>query len=513
MSYAIIGVVTLLFIVFVVLSAKTWHWVNIVFLVLVFLVGLAASLTMSHVTRLRSNEILQLQRNEKLADELQRQADEAVFGPWDSLDYGEDSLRRWTEDLQTEMAGRGRVWNSGQVEVQENNRLFKFAGVATDAVAANPNSMQDLLLQVFADVTIGDQTLPIKYIGAFRVIAQTNESAALEPVFVMDAKEYAEPSTTWTLFEKMPADRRDAFRRMAGIPEDAFDLEKSPAEIQKTITEYREKLVNEYLPAQSTFGFDLNDPAQAARYEAIIDRYAFDGVSLGQIENWIESQASNRANTRFDPLPEEVFVVYIFNKKSNRSYQVDAAGNLNLNTDGLFTPLGHMVDPSLHAGTDIQFEKDDVVWIDQLTADGYQRGANEQVPPFRQLEDVTETARVFVRQVRDFPFLLGDLTQQTKELAEEVARTQENNAKTQNADQDSLAQIALRDDHITKLREDRDRLAKDLEQIRNRASELKLQQEESKQRIKQIQVAIQDLHSQIMGNAISIPSDSTTPAK
>jgi hypothetical protein len=324
---------------------------------------------------------------------------------------------------------------------------------------------------------------------------------------VADTQEYSAPSSTWTLFEKMPADRRDAFRRVVGIPEDAFSLDKSSEDVQKTVTEFREKLINEYLPA-SILGIDTNDAKQAARYESLIDRYSFDGVTLGQIETWIESQGENRINTRFDPLPEEVFVVYKFNKKSNRVYQVDAAGNLNLSTDGAFTPLGHAVDRSLHAGTDIQFEKDDVVWIDQLTAEGYLRGANDLVQPFPQLEDVTEIARVFVRQVRDFPFLLSNLTQQARELTEEIARVQENNEKTRKAEQDAQSQITLRDDHINKLREDRDRLAQDLEVIRNRAADLVLQQEESEKRIEQIKVAIEELHSQIMAGAVSIPGDS-----
>jgi hypothetical protein len=117
-----------------------------------------------------------------------------------------------------------------------------------------------------------------------------------------------------------------------------------------------------FLPA-ATLGFD----PQSKEYEELVDRYAFDGMSLGKIQNWIDQNTAGRKSTRFEPLPEEVFVQYRFNKKSSKSYQVDANGSVE--NDGLFTPLGQAVDPALHAGKEVEFAEGDTVLVDKKSVD------------------------------------------------------------------------------------------------------------------------------------------------
>ena len=55
------------------------------------------------------------------------------------------------------------------------------------------------------------------------------------------------------------------------------------------------------MPPES-FGLSLDQPEQAAKYEAIIDRFAFDQMRLADINKWItdhkESTDSMRRSTR-----------------------------------------------------------------------------------------------------------------------------------------------------------------------------------------------------------------------
>ena len=58
MTYAIIGIAFVLLVVFAVLAARnTWHWINSVFLVLTFIVGVGAAVKTSEVYQERTADM------------------------------------------------------------------------------------------------------------------------------------------------------------------------------------------------------------------------------------------------------------------------------------------------------------------------------------------------------------------------------------------------------------------------------------------------------------------------
>jgi len=486
MSYAIIGIVFLLLVFFAVVAARnTWHWVNSVFLILTFIVGVGAVTTMSKVYKERKADMQDAQRTKELAEKNEADARLAVFGQ-DNIIYGPESLRGRTEELNLALAGQGRIWQHGQVEAKGNNRVFKFpvARPADEAVGA----MQDILLHAFMD---GPVTLPggevadapVRYIGTVSVANESPDSVELEPVFLADETEFTKPSATWTLFEKMPADRNDAFHRVEGtdVRDEAFD-----------ITDYRNRLMANYMPA-GLVGLAPDSP----EYEKLIDSYAFDGLSRGQWENWIEANRDSRLNPRFEPSPEEVFVEYKFNKKSNSAYQVDADGNLE--TDGLFTPLGHAVRIDLHVGGPgtITFEKDQTVLVDQLNADGYQRSDGTVVEPFAQREDVTRGNEFYVRQKRDYPFLLSDLKQQTDRFNEVSKQIKNNNQVKEQFNSDTEAQITERMTLIEGLEKDNGHLQNDLKVITGHREKKEGEWTALEQRIAMLKKQVAEQHAQL----------------
>ena len=446
MQLAIIGLVFVLLVVFSVLAAKTWHWINIVFLLLTFISGVAASAGLAKCLKLRREAMRNADLMEKRAIEAEAKARLAVYGSDDTPGYDPESLRGINEALSNEFMGRGRVWSKGQVIANDANRTFKFSVARGDEAQKLP--LQDLFVYAFAESAIGEQIYPKDYVGSFRVISETPEQVELEPVFVANPPAYEQVNTTWSLFEKMPLDRRDAFKKVKGITEDNFDF-----------TEYRNSLVNEYFPA-ANLGYDLNDPKDARAYERLIDRHTFDGQSLGDINNWVDAQ-TDRVSATFDPAPEEVFVLYQFENKSGE-FDVDAGEAGSVSTDGYFTPLGLAADPALHAGKKISFSKDDIVMVDQLTAEGYQRQDGTVIPPFSDSNSVKEIGRIFRRQLQDYPFLLSDLSRQADQLEADANRVKRNNADQDITLQNAQSQVTLRSTQVTQYSEDKSNFERDL---------------------------------------------------
>ena len=497
MQYAIVGILVIAFIAFVVLSAKAWHWSNIVFLSLTFLAGLGALIGMSQVLDARRTEMLAAKRTGEALEQIEQQI-ETVLNGSPAYEYAPDSLRGLSEALDLETAGQGRVWRSGTIEIQDKNRVFKFSG---DRIFSqdNPANMQDMLVFVYADQVYEEVVYPVLFVGTMRVIAETPNSLELEPVFIANAEEFDAPSQTWTLFEKSPADQRDAYIRNTDIKLDIDD-----PNLNQQLTEYRKILVEQFMPA-SVFNLDLNNPEQARQYENMVDRVMFDGLPLVKIENWIEAQ-TDRISQRFDPSNEEVFVRYQFQEKSKLTYQVDSTGSIE--TDGQFTRGGQAVDPALHAGGEIEFQKGDEILVDQLTADGYQRG-DEPVTPFPTQEPVTEVTRVYIRQLSDFPFLLKTLQRRTAEYTAEIARIAENNRRSQVADADAQEQISLRDDVIERLTSDQAKLQADLDKVRLFADEVKMKKNELESSIAMTSGEIREQHRKIKAMVRSISENAT----
>ncbi len=486
MTYAIIGIAFVLLVVFAVMAARnTWHWINSVFLVLTFIVGVGAAVKTSEVYQERTADMKEAMAAKNRAETNEAAAREAVYGP-DAVNYGPESLRGRTEELNLELAGRGRVWEHGQVAVKGNNRVFKFpvARPADEGVGA----MQDIKLYAFMDGPVplkdgsGTVSSPVSFIGTVSVAGETPDSVELEPVFLANEAEFTKPSATWTLFEKMPSDRNDAFHRVEGldVKDEAFD-----------ISSYRTKLMTQYMPA-SLFGMAPDSP----EYEKLIDSYAFDGLTRGQWENWIEANRATRINPRFEPPPEEVFVEFKFDKKSG-AYQVDADGNLQ--NDGLFTPLGHAVRIDLHVGAPgtVTFDKGETVLVDQLNADGYQRGDGSVVEPFDQREDVTRGNEIYVRRKRDYPYLLSDLKQLTARFVEETKQITNDNQVKEQVNIHTEEQITARVDIIAGLEKDKASLEKDLKVAEDARQKFQAEWDEMQKRIAALEKEVAEQHAQL----------------
>ena len=126
-SLAIVGIVFIALCVCVYLASKSWHWINVLFLMLTFIAGLAATIGLAQVGSLRYKQQKSALDAERRAERTVGQANLQVSGDIDSTTYSKDSLRGVSQELALVMAGRGRVWSRGAVTPgDDGNVTFKF---------------------------------------------------------------------------------------------------------------------------------------------------------------------------------------------------------------------------------------------------------------------------------------------------------------------------------------------------------------------------------------------------
>lgn len=492
--YAVLGLLFIAMIVFAVLSAKKdWHWLNPVLLVFIFIAGSAAFIGMAQTLHLRRGVLSKLNQVQKRVTEKETLRQKLIYGDIESSEYGPNSLRGLSQQVELLQLGRGRVWSGGTVSNIEGEIKFTFPAEQPEIEDENM-SLANVELFAFANDANGT---PILFVGKVLVVEQTQTELFLEPsVPIANAQEFRQPQAgSWTLFERMPFDKHDIFRdlyrqqnpdddSMAG---DNFDINK-----------FRNFLVtNNYAFPPNKMGMQPN----SSEYERLIDEFTFDGLSIGEIDAWVD-RAPNRVSPRFEPDPTEVFIVYKFNGNSNETYTVDDKTG-KLDTDGAFSIQGHAVDPSLQLSPgdesrDVTFRKDDIVEIDQVTAEGYQRSDGTQVLPFTEREPNVEIVdRIYRRKLVDFPYEMTKLYNRGSQAGTDTDRLVGNNETQDTALKDALKQQQERTREKVALENDNNLLRNDLDRINSILQQRDQQVAENARKIERLQAQLEQLRQSI----------------
>ena len=505
----VFSLLLILLIVFCVLSAKNWHWSNIVFLILCYLAGVAACVGLADVLDKRTKALALVKETEmeavglgidsdndgiddaidadiagngpdndkdgisdsKARLALANQAKYAVFGAPNSLSFSPNSLLGLRGRYNLETYGRGRVWEKCVPSAEGNNRVVQLATPRSEDALTLIGSE----LHVFRDTAMEfdgkEVKVPTRFIGSMQVIAETPENLTLESTFTLSQKDFdqIEETTTWTLYQKMPSDRHDVFKSLV----DGFD--PSSDELQNSqITEYREEL-EKLLPAVQ-LGFEIestdNEIASKAEkdYERYIDHICFDGMSIARIDKWIDPKdepAPQRKSGDFVCNDEDKFTKYQFTADCDEAFVVDGEKVKTIYDadayQGTYQPDGRVVDSSLQneGQEDVRFKEGDVV----LIAEGY----TLEGQPLAKFGDrgfpVNNLGEVFVRGLHDFPQLLIDYRRETDDLVTDSAKAEARLAVARKNLESITEQTNLRDDIIAKLKEDKQNLELDLETV------------------------------------------------
>ncbi len=263
-SIAVVALLFILLIVFCVISAKHWHWSNIVFLILTYIAGVSATAALAQVLDGRSKA---LKAEKKSTDDLERYTSNyslEVNGPADSLTYSEDSLRGRTAALELELHGRGRVW-TGTATGTAERKTFSFPE-PRDVDDVTVVSFKDVVMYAFLDAAEpSGLVIPKTFIGTVKVVSETAEAWTLNSEFLVREDLFVADGNRWTIYEKMPADRHETFIKAADldIEDENFD-----------IAAYRSELESKFFPA-NVLGFPIDSVDLAEAREAAIEYERF----------------------------------------------------------------------------------------------------------------------------------------------------------------------------------------------------------------------------------------------
>ncbi len=398
-----------------------------------------------------------------------------------------------TAALNYELNGRGRVWEHATPAVKDDAFVVTLppttGGAAAEAGAAAEQLHNGMFVFVFQEAPIPDvnqadaaqkPVAATEYLGAMAVTSTNGNQVTLRrvqtldleaqsvtldpsthkpivdaagqpqvvsvPVFPEIAQALSQPTGTWSLFEKMPIDMRDAFKRVGGID---IDPQQENIDFNDYQTRYR-AVLTKYMPPER-FGLSLDNADQAGVYERLIDRHAFDWMRLSDIRRWIQEHQAERINKTFDPPNEEKYSRLRFNAKSNE-FEIDTdAGNV---TDGIFDIRGRAILQDLKYGGKIRLDKDTVIIVDPTTATA-----------LKARENVTEEAEVYVRQLDDFAILISEFSRNRELLFEKMLQLIKETAVLRATDADLRTQESQRTTLVSQLTEDSENLSRDLEAI------------------------------------------------
>ena len=477
-SAGVVGLIALIVLVFAILSAKNWHWVNVVLLIFTLIASITSIIGMTYAFKHRRDGMLIFQRESKRALDAEAKLENIISGDPLSVQYGKGSLRDSNNRLALAMTGRGHAWRGCTVTADGEQNKFTLKNERNQEDEA---SLVGAIVYAFSE----NNGIPANYIGSVAVEVIESE-LVLKPVDLVDSQRFENPQKPWTLFEKMPQDQHGIFKEAlvskTNLEEDDIDsavakLVKSMQEskeiskefVEVDIAEFTQILKRDFLPANQ-----LGYAPDSLEYEQLIDQYAFDGQSIGRIEKYIDS-TPGRNNTLFEPAPEEVFIKFSFLEDSDTAVQTDAADNVgNLANDGLYNTAGQSVVASLMQNPNgVTFKTNDVVLIDEPSAAEFQNVHQGKLQ---------QSDRIYVRPLHDFPLMFKDMKIRAAQFVKEKITAEATTAKTEVAWQDALKQIEVRTELIAKSTEDEERFKRDAgnllktnEASRQRSAELERQ--------------------------------------
>lgn len=497
----ILGLVLLsiMFLVFVILSAKTWHWLHIVSCFLAYAMTVTAIVFLALTTKTVNSWKKVSQDNEAKVAQIESEIEQLTVGDEEDLTFSETSLVSLRNSLERETYGRGRVWREcRQTGIGQGWSTVNISTVpswAADPATYPENRIApSTILYIFSEREYQDPAdpnrfvdpsdpnkrfmVPDKYLGEFQVTAADAHSITVTPIrFGANSTEYSEAeSRSWVLYEMMPIDRRDIFDDLMPQIEDL--LTDVPEDIQNDAD--LDRLLQRRARIEEVFvqgGFPF--PRGSAEFEAFIDRYAFDNLTMTTINSLIARQPG-RVNPNFDPSFEETWVKLRFTTSGERDVDVAEevlAGDGDSAVTGLessdFDSQGRARVRSLRqGGRPSEYAEGDELVVDKFTAeDGYSDQQGNNIRPL--IPDVAEKVDdVYRRQMTDYEFffhqtdlhlslLQGDLARVTRDI--EFLQETRDNAASQQEDWETL---------VSRYSEDNQNFRNDLTMAETRSDEL-----------------------------------------
>ncbi len=453
------GLLAIFFIFVTVMNTKTWRWLHVTALFLVFCatVGFMPIAAMSTKTQFEWTKTHA--KLTKRLDETSKQYRDLVEGDAGSPDGGQNSLTNLRNAYSNFVIDRGRVFRQcvptlnpadGTVNVQVPLAAIAPAGGAAPAAAppadpaappadpaaapADPAAApaapaapaggrlgiqaQEVLYAFMEVQSQGERPmpLPVFYLGQFEVTAAADQVLTLRRTPAQPVVP-AELQGTWMLCETLPVDRHESF----DFP-----------------PENRDQQLGALFP-RAMFE-QLQVPP--ASYERMLEQYRRDGQVASE-----------------DDPPENVWIRVEFLK--DHAIVVDAGTPVSPITDHVYDIVGQSQVPRLQRGGPVEFKKGDTATFDSETAGALLAGAD----PIAKL--AAGQPRIFRRKLNDYETAFASLNRRLRETLDAQVTVDRHLAEVQSALTRTNEQIALLESDKTmlladvgKVQHERDELAK-----------------------------------------------------
>jgi hypothetical protein len=322
--FQVLGAIVALFVIFLTyMSTKTWRWVHVTFMFLVFVASFVFCIYSAMVLKTRAVWIKQHDNLETQLTKVSEELERVTRGDPKDVEGKSESLVSVREEIARTTLDRGRVWR-GCMPAGINRQTGAITVNTSPppdpanpaAGAAKKNNIQPkTILHVFREGQISQDgpIVPVAYLGEFRVAAQpapTDTSVTLEATMPLSPEQVqsAQAQGTWALYETAPVDGHNWF---TGTPQERTQMLADAARLsaERIPPEVANRLIESYTrdgeEAKET------DPPENVWYKVIFDQ-EYDVTVDAPIVNSIdtdpfntEGQAVLRRLRRGGATPEE----------------------------------------------------------------------------------------------------------------------------------------------------------------------------------------------------------------
>ena len=303
---AVVGLSLLLGLVAVFLSAKNWHWSQLVLLLFILFTGAGVFYMTAKTLGKRKEVMSKIPRLEKDLERFRLQNERLLNG-----DTNETGIRELDHRLNLLLRERGRVWR----EVTPAGPLNPAGQIAVKIPSPVPHGLeQGAILYAFetgAPTPNNPQAGPDpQYLGEFRVIDVAETGATLESTHLLTQRtgqRIAESQMPWSLYESMPTDQHSLFTGFSEeelrqlLPDETVDeyirhgQEASPDDIRRGHVIGLDNNDERVLPD------NINEAVKKLYNRPLRDySYIFGELTVQRVNNLALIQSTREDNTRLE---------------------------------------------------------------------------------------------------------------------------------------------------------------------------------------------------------------------
>jgi hypothetical protein len=215
--YQIGGALLALFFIFLTyMSTKTWRWLHVTAMFLVFVASAAFCVYAAMTLKTRAAWTKLTDNLEKQVATVEDELARTTRGDPNDIEIKAPSVFSVREELGRTIIDRGRVWRGCQPAIRGGVIMVQ-TSPPPDPNNPNPappkknNIQPKTILHVFREVPTGEgnPVVPAAYIGEFRVTQATDNVVQLEPTMPLSPEQQASGTaagSTWALYEVCPVD-------------------------------------------------------------------------------------------------------------------------------------------------------------------------------------------------------------------------------------------------------------------------------------------------------------------